>query len=307
MYYPILRGRQNELLAIRELLNRSKLSDKIIPLIEPVKISPTLISTLEAFDNSSNHVSIIWNPKVGSFFSDMKNEKNAKYINKLNDILESNTIHRALYVDKNNHDFLDEWSKNGFDISKIIAICTDADSIKYYDSSMTGNRILAPYLSAFRRIRKNRIILEDKFNKKPKNADYKNEPDEFFSDDHLYYRDEGYIGFSDYSIIGEEYSESGFAPRAVAIHIVYFDENKALRIRHFVSNDNEDTSDPAHKFYEALVQFIEWNNDVGLNTIAAKEFERIYKEESYPGLGVIKKLSIMNHLELVSDYLDGKI
>ena len=79
MYYPILRGRQNELLAIKELLNASVLSDKIIPIIEPVKLSPTLVNTLTAFTEANRDLILIRNPKVGSFNVDAKNSKNAQY------------------------------------------------------------------------------------------------------------------------------------------------------------------------------------------------------------------------------------
>ena len=41
MYFPILRGRQFELLALRECVNKSLLSNKIIPIVEPVKVSST--------------------------------------------------------------------------------------------------------------------------------------------------------------------------------------------------------------------------------------------------------------------------
>ena len=40
-----------------------------------------------------------------------------------------------------------------------------------------------------------------------------------FNSDHLhffYYKEDGCKGFSDYSIVGQEYSETGFAPTAVA-------------------------------------------------------------------------------------------
>lgn len=50
MYYPFLRGRQNELLALQELLKNSKLSENIVPIIEPVKMSPTLLKTLRLFE-----------------------------------------------------------------------------------------------------------------------------------------------------------------------------------------------------------------------------------------------------------------
>ena len=63
----------------------------------------------------------------------------------------------------------------------------------------------------------------DNFNKQEKNADYEN-TDEFFSRDHLFYKEDGYVGFSDFSVIGDDYSESGFAPFAVAIHIVFLDK-----------------------------------------------------------------------------------
>ncbi|MDD4049191.1 MAG: sce7725 family protein, partial [Clostridia bacterium] len=49
MYFLYLRGKQFELIAIRELLENSLLSDKIIPIVEPVKLSSTLIKTVQTF------------------------------------------------------------------------------------------------------------------------------------------------------------------------------------------------------------------------------------------------------------------
>ena len=114
-----------------------------------------------------------------------------------------------------------------------------------------------------------------------------------------------YKGFSDYSVVGEEYSETGFAPYAVAIHIVYFDEKNVLRIAHFVSDSNDDISDPARKFAEAVEKLVEWNKTMKLDTVGIREFEAAYHNKTYPGLGVVKKYSIMHHLELMSKYLDG--
>ena len=45
MYYPYLRGRQNELLCLRELLEAKKLSKCVTPVLEPVKFSSTFVST----------------------------------------------------------------------------------------------------------------------------------------------------------------------------------------------------------------------------------------------------------------------
>ncbi|WP_153052429.1 sce7725 family protein, partial [Streptococcus suis] len=46
MYFPYLRGRQYELIALRELLENDTLSKRVVPIIEPVKLSSTLINTL---------------------------------------------------------------------------------------------------------------------------------------------------------------------------------------------------------------------------------------------------------------------
>lgn len=47
MYFPILRGRQFELLALRECVNQGLLSNKIIPIVEPVKVSSTYTKTVD--------------------------------------------------------------------------------------------------------------------------------------------------------------------------------------------------------------------------------------------------------------------
>lgn len=166
-----------------------------------------------------------------------------------------------------------------------------------------------PDESVFRRkVRHHKVLLDDKFEKQDRNADYQETEDEFFSDDHLYYTEDGFIGFSDYSVVGNEYLEAGFAPYAVAIHIVYFAEDKTLRVRHFVSDSNEDITNPAMKFYEAVSKLAAWYNadphPVEM-TLGLQTFLQHYEQQSYPGLGTVKKLSLMHHLELMGKYLSG--
>ncbi len=245
---------------------------------------------------------------MGSFHVDARNPKNEQYKNKLKDLIKTPTFKRGYIIDKNIPDTVEKIRQGGIDVSDIVTICANPDGIKFHDAAFDATdrvKTLVPYAPAFRRLRTPKILLEDKFNKKPRNQDYLDDPDEFFSVDHIYFSEENYVGFSDYSIIGEEYTESGFAPYAVAIHIVYFDDQNELRIRHFVSESNEDISDPANKFYEAVTQLVEWNKTQKLDTLGIKAFEKIYEEQSYPGLGVVKKLSLMHHLELIGRYLDG--
>lgn len=309
MYYPIIRGRQFELIALRELVEKEILSNSIIPIIEPVRLSSTLIKTIETFIHKEKNLIIIDNPCVGSFKNETSIDKNRKIYEKFCNLIEDKNIYTAFYI---NEELLDEISntEEGNNIENIYTICLNKDFIDHYDETpflkdAIGN--LIPDERIFkRRINKNCIMTGDKFTKQNRNTDYAKSPDEFFSEDHLYYNEEGYIGFSDYSIVGDEYTESGFAPFAVAIHIVYFDEKKNLRIRHFVSDTNDDITNPAGKFSEALKKLVDWNESVNLNTYGMTRFKEMYEQEVYPGLGTVKKLSLMHHFELISNFLDGE-
>lgn len=305
MYFPYLRGRQFELIALRELVEKGVLNSSITPIIEPVKLSATLVKTIETYRENGKQLAIITNPKVGSFNSDAKEEKNQKLKESLsaslreNDsILYMNLLRANLKPEK----FIEKHADN------MGTICYDKDAIPVYEAYFAEADVrynLIPDESGFRRkIRKNRVLLADKFNKLDRNNDYIEVDDEPFSEDHLYYQEDGYVGFADYSVVGEEYNETGFAPYAVAIHIVYFDTDNSLRVKHFVSDSNDDISDPAGKFQEALSKLVEWNEEKQLDTVAMKEFEDLYRREAYPGLGIVKKLSIMHHLELIGRYLD---
>ncbi|MDN8667529.1 sce7725 family protein, partial [Staphylococcus aureus] len=108
----------------------------------------------------------------------------------------------------------------------------------------------------------NKGIIMDPFNKLSRNVDYLDNDDEFYSDDHLYYKEDGYVAFSDYSVIGGEYVDGGFSPLAIAIHIVYFDEANELRVKHFVSDSNNDRLNPAKKFFEAVDKLVTWSKNL---------------------------------------------
>lgn len=305
MYFPYLRGRQFELIALRDLVDKGVLSDKIIPIIEPVKLSSTLIKTIESYGKKGKQLGIIVNPKVGGFKIDIEEKKNQKLKNSLlTSLKENDYILYMILLSANLNP--DEFIKNHKD--NMGTICDNKDAIPVYEANFAKMKVkynLIPDESGFRRkIRNNRVLLADKFNKQERNNDYIEIDDEPFSEDHLYYVDDGYIGFSDYTVVGKEYNDTGFAPYAVAIHIVYFESDKSLRVKHFVSDSNDDISDPAGKFQEALSKLVEWNKKKQIKTVAMKEFEDLYRREAYPGLGTVKKLSIMHHLELIGQYLD---
>lgn len=314
-YYPIIRGRQYDLLAIRELTINSKLSRYITPIIEPIKLSTTLISTLSEITNAQNKAIVISNPKVGSFMGELEIEDIKHKFTKI--IKENNVIighHFNKYSTEQLEDLIESYK---VDLDEIVLIHSEKKLVNLYNDIfdvVTPRLNLIPLDNAFRRQlnRQNLVGLDDKFNKLIRNADYLENENEFFSEEHLYFEEEGYVGFADYSVVGADYNEGGFAPYAVAIHIVYpNEENNELEIMHFVSDSNKDTSDPAGKFSEALDKLIEWYQKYSYNaymdTLAMQIFKRHYEEGTYPGLPTLKKLSIMHHLELVGNILEGRL
>ena len=97
-------------------------------------------------------------------------------------------------------------------------------------------------------------------------------------------------------------------PDAVAIHVVYFSDNDdTLRVRHFISDSNEDRSDVAGKYHEAVTKLARWyrTGQQRQLTTALSIFLDHADKGYYPGLPTIKKLSMMHHLELVGKYLDA--
>lgn len=317
MYFPYVRGRQFELLALKELVMNNLIGEKIIPIIEPVKLSPTLINTIEAFIERGRKVAIVRNPAVGSFDDDwVECDVNSKVTNlkqRFDSYFCSDNVIKSVIIKDDAPGLLKALDDVGMKRNNMLAVLQDRDYIeafeKIFSLELPGYIVVPDERIYTRRIHSDRkILLDDKFIRKERNADYQNNTDEFFSDDHLCYEEEKYFGFSDYSVIGSEYMEAGFAPYAVAIHIVYFDGEENLRVHHFVSESNDDISNPAMKYYEALRSLYGWyqeNEDSIFLTRGFSAFLQHYEEETYPGLGTVKKLSLMHHLELMSRYLEG--
>jgi len=87
--------------------------------------------------------------------------------------------------------------------------------------------------------------------------------------------------------------------------MVYFDREKKLRVHHFVSNSNDDYGDTPGKLEEALEKLVT-SSLIRSDTYAYNELKRFYDNRIYSGLGVIKKLSLMHHIELLSRYLQER-
>lgn len=85
--------------------------------------------------------------------------------------------------------------------------------------------------------------------------------------------------------------------------MVYFDSEKNLRIHHFVSDTNEDINDPAGKFAQALIKLVDFDKLLSCDTFGFRTFRDLYERREFPGLGTVKKLTLMHHFELMTKYL----
>ncbi len=309
MYFPYLRGRQFELIALRELMEGACIGDKIIPIIEPIRPTSTLAKTLELYVKNNHDIALIINPNVGEFV-DRINEmgKTDAVAQKIFETVRNPKLIRAYIMKEDIPKRLkNDKNKNNYMIVNPNRDCLE-NYLMLYEDSEPRFTLIPDDRTFSRKVNSSKILFEDRFVKAKKNADYIREEDQFFSDDHLYYESENMLGFADYSIVGEEYMESGFAPTAVAIHIVYFNKKKELRVRHFVSDSNTDINDPAGKFGEALTKLVKWVDEGNVTmTKGLQSFKECYESGKYPGLGTVKKYSIMHHLELMNKYLEGEL
>lgn len=309
MYLPYIRGKQFELIGLREI-SAPLLSNnlgKVSPIIEPVKESSTLKTTIREFVRCNINFTIIVNPQVGLFnnpnniFTIIRESVGAyknfqigvifhnrhAYHPALLDILRNNAdlVHGLTLIHNQAHD----------NISDILIEYEQISNIRF--NVVNLKNINRRY---FRNFEKNTLVeLDDYFNSQTKNSDYLEVGESNFSEEHLYFQEEGFIGFSDFMSIGEDYSESGFLPYAVAIHLSYNDAQNRIKIKHFVSDSNDDTSDIAGKFVEALNKLILWCDENDYDSLAIPIFREFHHNGHFPGLGTLKKLSLINHIDLV--------
>ncbi|NIJ44187.1 hypothetical protein FHR24_000626 [Wenyingzhuangia heitensis] len=311
MYFPYLRGKQFELIALRELAPLMSInSNKISPIIEPVKDSSTLKSTLKKLIKSQVNFNYIINPRVGSLQNSPDTPE--RILNILKEQLDGySNFQLAVIVDKHTEhnllvmlDFLNNLNLDYKGITFIHTSQIQESSLEYLNKQVNIKYNVIYFEKTSRRYYREfnnvtRVSLDDYFEKLDRNSDYLNTIDDDFSEEFKYYKTDGFIGFSDFLTIGDVYSESGFLPRAVVIHLTYR-ENDKIKIRHFTSESNQDSSDIGGKFAEALEKLVTWCEQTNITeTQGIKIFKDLYKDGHFPGLGSIKKISTINHIELI--------
>ncbi len=310
MYYPYFRGKQFDLLAVRECAKLFAASG-FVPIIEPVRESLNgLRRVIDDLKENKASAVLVVNPYYGDH-TEKADSLHALIDSELNDY---ENISVGILLSSNMNTWkaieLSEKYKN----KPLTFIHADFPEPKDLSIAITNEGIKADHVffeahcgKLYRRHfdSPQRILLRDGFKRQP-NSKY---PDvEPFSDLHVTYSEEGMTGFGDFLIVGDEYSETGGPAYAVAIHLTFIDKemDDAMFVHHFKSDRQDTPTDPAGKFYEALTKLVKEVNSEDskvYKSSAVKEFIRLHESGHFPGLGYIKKLSMKHHVETLAKYL----
>jgi len=309
MYYPYFRGKQFELITIRE--NAELLAkNSIVPIIEPAKKSLSALErALKAIKEADGQLILIANPRCGDLVDDPSPIR-SKIIN---GVLSDYKKYRVGYIVNSSSsdgdiDLIERESAevsiihDGYPHGRALAEkLKKAEGIK--DHIFIEHQCSRLYRRHFPH--KNRVLIRDGFTKRKNREHPRNE---HFSDLHITYPDEGVQGFGDYLIVGYEYSDGGGPAYAVAIHLTFTDkdEESDMFLRHYKSDRHTTPVDPAGKFGEALAKLVADVDKPNSNIFpsnAVKEFRELHTKGHFPGLGYVKKLSMQHHVELIADFL----
>ena len=308
MYFPYLRGKQFELIALREFAIQYPNTEQIIPIIEPVKSTFNGLTTAARIMFEQNlRFALVLNPADGDFKRITKDilseisilsENMEKWIPTFLYQNNGETILSAIQDQELNNVMV--ILKNGIDISDNILNFLSHSQIQYIVNGDPNSRITMRRLS---RLENKRIIrLDNCFAEQPRNVDYLNIPEDKFTEQHRFYSDDHFYGISDYTALPKDFIDGGMLPYAFAIHMTYEKNQDEIYVRHFVSDTNDDQSNIQRKFFEAATKLKYFFTD-RTKTTAINELIKLLDDEKYPGLGVIKKLSIKNHIELMNSIL----
>jgi hypothetical protein len=309
LYHPYFRGKQFELLTIKESASTLAVAG-FTPIIEPVRESLGGLSrAMDAVIDNGGSAILIVNPEHGELsgagepLSQMLAEKylNRPHISAGILLTASTTLEEATKCYESHLSHTPAIIHSGFTDAKGLAkeLGNLDKNNRHIFVDQNGIKLYAKHFN-----KASRVLLRDGF-KRQSNKLYP--VVEGFSDLHATFRDEGMDGFGDFLIVGDEYADSGGLPLVLAIHLTFIDPDldDMMQIYHFKSKLHITQKNPAGKFLEALTEMMEVLDAPGckiLETEAVKEFRDLFAKRHFPGLGHIKKLSMSHHIETLANY-----
>lgn len=229
MYHPYFRGKQFELIAIRETAMLMAESG-FVPIIEPVREAlKGLERTLTAICDAGGEAIVIINPAHGDHAEDgvsistllgngfLKKDGISSGILLTNDMDVDDAV--ACHLKHQAHQPV--FIHAGFTEAKALAdaLGDDLAETRHVFFEKHCHKLYRKHLKGS----KTRILLRDGFERR-RNADHP--PVELLSDLHLTFEEEDMDGFGDFLIVGDDYIEGGGPAYAVAIHLTFLDPTR---------------------------------------------------------------------------------
>lgn len=313
MYYPYVRGKQFELLMLREMAPAIA-EWGFTPIIEPVKRNDSALKRAldELIKNDCKFI-LLANPTVGEFKKDNSDlvdkiikEELADYENFSVGIhLSADDSLESIRNNLDNFDYPFSLIHNGFSEGKALSLLLADAAVTIQNHVFIEQNNSTLYRKHFNG---NKVLVEDGFQSR-KNREYPHS--EPFSELYLTYREYGCAGFGDFLVVGNEYSEGGGPAYAIAIHLTYVDPaaDDAIAVKHYVSDEMDSPNNPGGKYLEALHKLhsdVVSQESLIFRSNAVKEFVSLYEAKHFPGLGYTKKLSMQHHVELMAQVLNNE-
>lgn len=324
MYYPILRGKRFELLALRDVASMLGESQTIFPIIEPVRVATVETDLVRAMLSLVEHhvpFGVVVDPTVGECTGP---EGPAVFLNAFREIEDwherlSPYLHFVTVASPaSHHGVAGNLVRADPSLQRVSELvwCPEAVDVRQLGLDLSGFPVVAMLAPARRMISRlsrdvrphpAQVLFSDPFPVQLTNTDYVGRTESIFTDEHLYLDEEGLDGFADFATIGGRFTEGGGAPKVVVIHWTYSktpepgESGSPIYLNHFWSDEEDNLRDVAAKYAKASGKLLAFARAEGLPDNPALEAIRDYDNRgAFPGLGMLKKFSIVNHLHVVA-------
>lgn len=303
-YFPFLRGKQNELIVVRDLAPLIVENGRVIPIIEPVNANATTKISIGRFVEASMPFLFICNPDYGRFTYDTEGLRR----NLIDPELTGYNNWTPAFIVRGQtpapilEDFIRRYGGN-HPLALIYYGLPQGDARSVIENHpfrwhvFMYNRVESTYIESLNP--DHRVRISDPFVRQPRNALYPSR--DFFTDLNTIGGNPSRLHFGDFSIIGDYFAPSGGAAHAVALHHMHYAQSSgALFVSHFISDHRETSANTPGKIIEAVNHLVDALNVLNPNnTPACQEYREMARSQHSRGLGYMKRLAVKHHLEIM--------
>ncbi|MCI1892431.1 MAG: sce7725 family protein [Schleiferilactobacillus harbinensis] len=289
-YWPLLRGRQFDLLALQLLTQDNLLTNRIIPMIEPIRDAAGLPRLLKLRNQAGLPTVVIRNPSVGTYgLGTHKRYPLTPFFADANvwsgwwwrpDLQIPPAARQVLLIDD-------------FRRLPAPAILMQFHTIVVQNDPRITQAIDHP----------RRIFLHDPWPRVHRTREFAQYADTPLFTERHWAMHHGFDGISDYSLNGAPYFDKGWPQGTIAFHIAYLRDG-GIWLHHFLPLPTGGTQAEQFQYLQGeLRRWLASHRHSILWDGPLKELLHYGDINHYPGLGVIKKLSVAHQILSVQQLL----